>query len=62
MVNNEAKDAWKGERMNAEKLKTPYVLAEIKLVSFGYSDVITTSSGYDDGLYDDDTSDRWSDP
>lgn len=48
--------------MNAEKLKTPYVLAEIKLVSFGYSDVITTSSGYDDGLYDDDTSDRWSDP
>jgi len=48
--------------MNAEKLKMPYVSAKIKLVSFGYSDIITSSSGFDDGLYDDDTSDRWSDP
>lgn len=48
--------------MNAEKLKMPYEFADIKLVLFGYSDIITTSSGDDDGLYDDDTSDRWSDP
>ena len=48
--------------MNAEKLKMPYESADIKLVLFGFSDIITTSSGEDDGLYDDDASDRWSDP
>ena len=39
--------------MNAEKLKMPYESADIKLVLFGFSDIITTSSGEDDGLYDD---------
>ena len=50
--------------MKAEKQLMPYESADIELVLFEFSDVIATSSGAesDDGLYDDDTSDRWSDP